>query len=152
DSNNPSVVTLMIVATNTTDEALRCSEIQFVVPVSGNGALTTRPGLMKPRPDEGTKWSIASDQNGTLTAMPIGARPVIRPKSSIAFLVDDVEVATGSSTALIDVHETVDDVRTGFLSVNKVAPGLAITSLTAAPISVEPDGRSTIVWTTTAAV
>jgi hypothetical protein len=151
DPEHPSVVTMMLVVANTSGADQTCTQLQFKLPVGGTGALIQKPGTIRPSASQGTNWSISSDQQGTLTATPRGVRPVFRKGDSIAFILENVEVAVGGAPATIQVMETIGTVRAQWISVAKAPPGLAITRLTATPIQIQAGEKTTLAWTTTGA-
>jgi ribosomal protein S18 acetylase RimI-like enzyme len=136
-------VTLLLVASNATGEAVDCGLVEFALPVGVRaGSLTDNPGAIEASPVAGTPWAITGDGAGNFTA----TGPAVAAGESIAFVLSGLAVAPLVGLAKILVWEGGSPPRQTQVAVSKVPPGLAITKLTAAPIEVAPGERVTLSW------
>lgn len=149
--DSPQTVDLTITVLNPTLGPVRCSRLVFVLPVGSGGSDLTATPAVGTEPGLGVKWSITSDGQGTLTAMPKAPVTGLDLGGSIAFSVTGVQVNTLPGLTEIEVWEQTDTRRTTQLEVSKVPPGLAITSLAANPVQVGAGDTVTIAWATTGA-
>ena len=149
DPAAPSVVDLMVTATNATaaPSSARSSSSHCRSATATAIWWRTRPGS-PPRPPTAPTGIDGAD--GTYTAIPRGDG-TLAPGAGIAFFLTGVRVNGAAGSALILVSEDTGVVRTTPVAVPKTPPGLAITRFSASPIEVLPGGRSTLVWATTGA-
>jgi microcystin-dependent protein len=146
-------VTLTIIVTNLTGKPQDCGQIAFVVPC-GNAPsdLAFAGSPIDPDPAAGTRWSIrAEGAEGTFVATPDAPIKGLEAGESVAFFLRGVEVNDVLGTAQLRVYEDSGVTRLRSIDINKVEPGLAITSFTVDRVQVAPGESVSFEWTTTKA-
>lgn len=144
-------VTLTITVANWTDTDQPCTSISFLMPASGDDALTDSPYSLNAAPVAGTPWDVQFDPIGTLKMQPRNGPPVLKAGESVAFTVTGVNVkedgVQGGSNII--VSEVGDTTRETTIQIARVSAGPAITSFSASRNLVNAGERVDLAWTST---
>ncbi len=159
DSASPSMVTLTIGASNTTDEDITIDAFQIELPVSNDlnnkDALTADPGSIQTQSLQPLTWDFQQVNDGVYRASPIDDPTVVPAGESITFQLLSVTVNEAPGTAILTIRESSrdpeDPSRRVFATVTKpvqkIKSKLDITSFSAVPDRVTSGASTNLSWT-----